>query len=94
MSSDERVHTTILGPSQRPGDYIRMRYDVKGTCSASYVGTPYKVTVTVDLQAIFYGEHCCSASCTTAGGYLFVVNQPFCCVQSRCRPDSIQTTRE
>ena len=48
-SANEQVPATILGPLQRPGDCLGMRYEVKGTWSPIYVGTLYKVTVTVDF---------------------------------------------
>ena len=55
-SANEWVPATIPGPSQRPSDYLHIQYEsnskavihdavVLGCC----VGTPFKVTVTVDF---------------------------------------------
>ena len=44
-SANERVPAAILGPSQRLGDCLCIRNEVKGTWSPSYDGTPDQLII-------------------------------------------------
>ena len=67
-SANELVPTTILGPSQCPGDYLRIQYEVNGKVVIHDADAPHRLefhipspspSPSTSSKPETHGEHCC-----------------------------------